>query len=268
VPKVKKNSAPACATSANVGYEAQLWQIADALRGSMNAAEYKHVCLSLLFLKYISDWGGERLQGDKRWQYGAPPSGNANFAWVQHIAHHLAPAGVAGYELANGSMSSNESGEGEYADIAGFCKSASLEEVRKNGHVLSPGRYVGAEAMADDGEPFEEKLLGSMLETFVLQELRRQASWRQAPLGFFDFRDRDDFEVDIVLEQGHSAVAGVEVKATATVGEADLRGLRKLRDAAGKRFAAGVVLYDGSATVNFRDGLFAVPIRALWEALT
>lgn len=107
--------------------------------------------------------------------------------------------------------------------------------------------------------------LGSMLETFVLQELRRQASCRPEPLGFFHFRDRDDFEVDIVLEQGYSAVAGVEVKAAASVSEADLRGLRKLRDAAGKRFVAGVVVYDGSATVNFGDGLFAVPVRKLWE---
>jgi type I restriction enzyme M protein len=61
----------------------------------------------------ISDWGGERLRDDKRWQYGTPPAGNANFAWVQHIVHHLAPAGVAGFVLANGSMSSNQSGEGE-----------------------------------------------------------------------------------------------------------------------------------------------------------
>ena len=60
----------------------------------------------------ISDWGGERLREDKRWQYGVPPAGNANFAWVQHIVHHLAPAGVAGFVLANGSMSSNQSGEG------------------------------------------------------------------------------------------------------------------------------------------------------------
>ena len=61
----------------------------------------------------ISDWGGERLRDDKRWQYGVPPAGNANFAWVQHIVYHLAPAGVAGFVLANGSMSSNQSGEGE-----------------------------------------------------------------------------------------------------------------------------------------------------------
>jgi type I restriction enzyme M protein len=198
----------------------------------------------------VSDWGGERLRDDRRWHYGVPPAANANFAWVQHIVHHLAPAGVAGFVLANGSMSSNQSGEGEirknlieadrvdcmvalpaqlfystqipaclwflardrkngkfrdrrgnvlfidgrklgrmvdrthreltdedvariastyhawrgekeaaeYADVPGFCKSATLEEVRKHGHVLTPGRYVGAEAQEDDGEPFEEKM--------------------------------------------------------------------------------------------------------------
>jgi len=107
--------------------------------------------------------------------------------------------------------------------------------------------------------------LGAMLETFVLQELRRQASWRPDPIDFFHFRDRDDFEVDIVLE-GEGVVAGVEVKAAATVGNSDLRGLRKLQNAAGKRFGAGVVLYDGSATISFGAALFAVPLRRLWEA--
>lgn len=105
---------------------------------------------------------------------------------------------------------------------------------------------------------------GSMLETFVLQELRREASGRPERVDFFHFRDRDDFEVDIVLEQGQ-AVAGVEVKAAATVTDGDLRGLRKLRDAAGPRFAAGVVLYDGPTTIRFGDGLYAVPLRRLWE---
>jgi type I restriction-modification system DNA methylase subunit len=89
----------------------------------------------------VSAWGGERLREDKRWQYGAPPAGNANFAWVQHIVHHLAPAGVAGF-----------------ADVPGFCKSATLEEVRRHGHVLTPGRYVGTEALEDDGEPFDQKM--------------------------------------------------------------------------------------------------------------
>ncbi len=60
----------------------------------------------------VSDWGGERLREDKRWKYGIPPAGNANFAWVQHMIYHLAPGGVAGFVLANGSMSSNQSNEG------------------------------------------------------------------------------------------------------------------------------------------------------------
>nr|WP_288498306.1 class I SAM-dependent DNA methyltransferase [uncultured Pseudomonas sp.] len=203
----------------------------------------------------ISDWGGERLRDDVRWAYGTPPAGNANYAWLQHILHHLSPHGFAGVVLANGSMSSQQSGEGEirqamieagvidcmvalpgqlfystqipaclwilakdrsnglvknsklrdrrgeilfidarnmgalvdrtrrelhdddvariaatyhawrgeadagpYADIPGFCKAASLDDVRKHGHVLTPGRYVGAAAQEEDGEPFEQKM--------------------------------------------------------------------------------------------------------------
>lgn len=199
----------------------------------------------------ISDWGGDRLREDARWKFGVPPVGNANFAWLQHIHHHLAPNGTAGVVLANGSMSSQQSGEGEirkamieadvvdcmvalpgqlfystqipaclwflarnknpgkdlrdrrgqvlfidarqmgvlvdrtrreltddeikkiadtyhawrgepdageYQDVPGFCKSATLDEIRKHGHVLTPGRYVGAATQADDGEPFAEKM--------------------------------------------------------------------------------------------------------------
>ncbi len=207
----------------------------------------------------ISDWGGERLTQDARWTYGTPPAGNANFAWVQHIVHHLAPSGVAGIVLANGSMSSTQSGEGDirralieghqgapgvvdcmvalpgqlfystqipaclwflakdksngvtrsgklrdrrneilfidarklghmvdrtrkelseedvtkiartyhawrgekdagaYEDVPGFCKAATLEEVRSHGHVLTPGRYVGAEEAEEDDVPFAER---------------------------------------------------------------------------------------------------------------
>lgn len=199
----------------------------------------------------VSDWGGDRLREDVRWTFGVPPVGNANYAWLQHIYHHLAPKGTAGVVLANGSMSSNQSGEGEirkamleadvvdcmvalpgqlfystqipaclwfltrekapgkgrrdrrgqvlfidarkmgelvdrtrreltdaeiqkiadtyhawrgeknageYADVAGFCKSAPLEDIRKHDHVLTPGRYVGSAEQEDDGEPFEEKM--------------------------------------------------------------------------------------------------------------
>jgi len=213
----------------------------------------------------MSDWGGERVRQDVRWKFGVPPVNNANFAWVQHFVHHLAPTGLAGFVLANGSMSSNTSGEGEirkniidadlvdcmvalpgqlfystqipvclwflardkknhkfrdrrgsvlfidarkmgrmidrvhrelspddiakiagtyhawrhdgdsgeYADVPGFCKSASLEEIRKNNYVLTPGRYVGAEIVADDGEPFDEKmkrLTATLREQFAESE--------------------------------------------------------------------------------------------------
>jgi len=119
---------------------------------------------------------------------------------------------------------------------------------------------VDAEALTAD-----RSLLGQMLETFVFQELRRQASARDEPMHFFHFRDKDGAEVDIVIERGARAVAGVEVKAAATVTPADFRGLRRLKEASGKRFVCGVVLYDGETTASFGDGLFAVPVRALWE---
>jgi len=110
----------------------------------------------------------------------------------------------------------------------------------------------------------DRPLLGQLLETFVFQELRRQASGRDEALAFYHFRDKDGAEVDIVIESGGRRLAGVEVKAAATVSAADFRGLRKLMAATDKRFVAGVVLYDGEATVPFGDRLFAVPIRNLW----
>ena len=218
-----------------------------------------------------SDWRGDQLKEDKRWQYGTPPAANANYAWVQHFIYHLAPTGMAGFVLANGSMSSNQSGEGEirkaiveadlvdcmvalpgqlfystqipvclwfiarnkgngrfrnrrgevlfidarklgtlidrvhrelsdadiqsiattyhawrgdkistaaYADVPGFCKAATLDEIRLHEHILTPGRYVGAAEVEGDGEPFEEKmarlvaeLRGQMAEGAKLDEL-------------------------------------------------------------------------------------------------
>lgn len=217
----------------------------------------------------ISDWGGDRLRDDVRWRYGTPPVGNANFAWVQHIIYHLAPQGVAGFVLANGSMSSNTSNEGEirraiieadlvdcmialpgqlfyttqipvclwflardkadqryrdrrgetlfidarklgvlidrthreltddeieriaatyhawrgeaeageYADVPGFCKSATIEEIAAHGYVLTPGRYVGADVVDEDDEPFEDKMrrLTATLEEQVAEGARLDA---------------------------------------------------------------------------------------------
>jgi predicted AAA+ superfamily ATPase len=119
---------------------------------------------------------------------------------------------------------------------------------------------VDAAALAAD-----RPLLGQLLETFVFQELRRQASWHEEPLAFFHYRDKDAAEVDIIIERGARALAGVEIKAAATVTPADFRGLRKLKQAAGKRFASGVVLYDGEVSASFGDRMHAVPLRALWE---
>jgi len=119
---------------------------------------------------------------------------------------------------------------------------------------------LDAAALAKDRAMF-----GQMLETFVFQELRRQASWHEDEIRFHHFRDKDGLEVDIVLERGARELAGIEVKASASVTSADFRGLRKLRDAAQDRFAAGALLYDGEACAGFGDGLYAVPIRALWE---
>ena len=113
----------------------------------------------------------------------------------------------------------------------------------------------------------DRTLLGQLLETFIFQELRRQASWRDDSITFCHFRDKDGAEVDIVLEGSGQRVAGVEVKAAATVTANDFRGLRKLKGSAGERFAGGVVLYDGEVTTPFGDKLFAVPIRSLWDGI-
>ncbi len=119
---------------------------------------------------------------------------------------------------------------------------------------------IDAKGLAADRIQF-----GHLLETFAFQELRRQASWSDVPTGFFHFRDKDGFETDIVVERASGAVAGLEVKAAATVTRNDFRGLRKLEKAAGNRFARGVVLYDGETSVPFGDRFQAVPMSRLWR---
>ena len=120
---------------------------------------------------------------------------------------------------------------------------------------------VGADELWADRE-----LYGQMLETFVYGELQRQSSGLGRPVRFHHLRDRKGVEVDLVLERSGRQLVGVEVKAAATVRGKDFHGLHKLQDAVGERLVAGVVLYDGEATLPFGDGLWAVPIRRLWEA--
>ncbi len=138
--------------------------------------------------------------------------------------------------------------------------------------VKTPKLHVGDTGLACallevDGAALaaDRPLLGQLLETFVFQELRRQASGQDDPSTFHHYRDKDGAEVDIVIERGARKLAGVAVKAAGTVTAADFRGLRRLRDVAGARFAGGVVLYDGETSAGFGDRLHAVPLRTLWE---
>jgi type I restriction-modification system DNA methylase subunit len=114
-------------STANLGFEAKLWLAADKLRNNMDAAEYKHVVLGLIFLKYISDTFEEH---------------RADLTRITSTYHAWR----------------GDKGAGTYADVAGFCKSASTADIAAHGHVLTPGRYVGAEEVEEDGEPFEEKM--------------------------------------------------------------------------------------------------------------
>ncbi len=120
---------------------------------------------------------------------------------------------------------------------------------------------LGADAKALAAD---RTLLGHLLETFAFQELRRQASWQDTPIEFFHFRNKDGAETDIVIQQASGAVAGVEIKAAASVNRNDFRGLRKLQKASGNRFVRGVVLYDGETGIPFGDCFHAIPMSRLW----
>ncbi|GAB3800003.1 ATP-binding protein [Micromonospora zhanjiangensis] len=106
--------------------------------------------------------------------------------------------------------------------------------------------------------------VGGLLENFVLSELARQLTWAQTSARLFHYRDRDQFEVDGVLEDNAGRVIGVEVKAAETVRADDFRGLKLLQRRLGARFRAGFVLYAGSESLSFGPGLTCLPISALW----
>ncbi len=107
-------------------------------------------------------------------------------------------------------------------------------------------------------------LSGSIFETFATMELARQRDWAESPASLFHYRDKQQREVDVVLELGSGEVAGVEIKTAASVRAQDFAGLRYLRDKLGARFKAGVVLYTGKRTLSFGDRLSAVPLCGLW----
>jgi hypothetical protein len=126
--------------------------------------------------------------------------------------------------------------------------------------LLAALRNLSPEALAADRIAF-----GSLLETFVLAEILKLASWSGGHFEFHHFRDRYDNEVDIVIEDQDRRVVGIEVKSSATVTSEDFSGLRKLAQACGKRFTLGLVLYDHDTLVPFGERLFAAPISTLWN---
>lgn len=109
------------------------------------------------------------------------------------------------------------------------------------------------------------KLFGNLLESYVLCELRRLASWYDEPIYFSHYRDKDQVEVDIVLETMSGDVIGIEVKSSATLKNEYFQGLKRLKRTAGKKFLMGILLYDGDHSNVFEENLFAAPLGALWE---
>ena len=108
----------------------------------------------------------------------------------------------------------------------------------------------------------DKTLLGQLLETYIYQELRKHADWEDEDLTFYHFRNKDKVEVDIIIEKNRQ-LAGIEIKAAATVTVQDFKGLTKLKEASGEKFAAGVVFYDGERILSFGEKLYAVPISIL-----
>jgi uncharacterized protein len=106
---------------------------------------------------------------------------------------------------------------------------------------------------------------GLVLESFVYNELRKQAVWIEEPLNFHHYRDKDKVEVDVIIENAMGDCFAIEVKAAATLSAKDFTGLKRFQSVAGKRFKIGVLLYDGDHTTAFGDNLYAVPLGALWS---
>jgi hypothetical protein len=131
-------------------------------------------------------------------------------------------------------------------------------------HIGDTGLAAAMPGMDAPALAKDRVLLGRLLETFLFQELKRQASRHDTPIQFHHFRDKDGVEMALVLERSMK-VTGIEIKGAATVSEGDFRGLKKLRDATRQRFASGVVLYNGESLAGFSDRLYAIPLRTVWE---
>ncbi|MFN8684088.1 ATP-binding protein [Paracoccus sp. P2] len=132
-------------------------------------------------------------------------------------------------------------------------------------HFLDPGLLASARGLTFDRVKTDRGAFGALLESFVFSEVLKLMTASDLRLAPYHFRDRDMREVDIVLERDDGMIAGIEVKASATVKAGDFSGLRALADACGDRFAFGAVLYDSTDVVPFGDRLAAAPISTLWS---
>jgi predicted AAA+ superfamily ATPase len=132
-------------------------------------------------------------------------------------------------------------------------------------HFLDSGLLAALRDLSPQRISQDRGAFGSLLETFVLSEVLKLSSWAEQRFTFSHFRDKEQNEVDIIIEDENRKIVGLGVKASATVTAADFNGLRKLAEAAEKRFTLGLVLYDGDEVVPFGPELFAAPLSSLWN---
>lgn len=132
-------------------------------------------------------------------------------------------------------------------------------------HFLDSGLLSAVTGATRERIGSDRRLFGALLESYVFAEITRQSAWMDEPCALAHYRDKDQAEVDIVVEDPSGRVIGIEVKASATVSSGDFRGMRRLADAAERDFQLGVVLYDGESVVPFGDRLFAAPISSMWS---
>jgi len=130
-------------------------------------------------------------------------------------------------------------------------------------HFIDSGLLAVTMGATEERVAKDRSIFGPLLETFLFSEVMKQVSWLDESCTLHYYRDKDQDEVDIVVESESGAIVGLEIKAAATVSAGDFRGLRKLSEALGQNFKLGLVLYDSENTVPFGDNMFAAPISCL-----
>jgi len=131
-------------------------------------------------------------------------------------------------------------------------------------HFLDAGLLAALLGLTPERITKDRTIFGSILEAFVFSEIVKQTAWLDGAYALYHYRDKDQDEVDIVVESDRGDLVGFEVKASATVNAGDFKGMRKLANASRERLTLGAVLYDGESIVSFGERMYAVPISCLW----